>query len=157
MAAQPNVILRSSDNVDFHVEYEEALQMDSIKLFIEDPDVDRTLPVKFSNEKVTGPILEKIIEYIKYHLEANKSGKPEEDLKKWDTKFVNVNERILFELTMAAKFLNVSNLLDLLCKTVADKIKDLSPEQIRELYGIRNDFTPEEEDQIRRENEWAFD
>jgi Skp1 family, dimerisation domain len=34
-------------------------------------------------------------------------------------------------------------------------IKGKSPEEIRKTFNIQNDFTPEEEDQIRRENEWA--
>lgn len=34
-------------------------------------------------------------------------------------------------------------------------IKGKSPEEIRKTFNITNDFTPEEEDQIRRENEWA--
>jgi len=29
------------------------------------------------------------------------------------------------------------------------------PEQIRRIYNIRNDFTPEEEAQIIEENKWA--
>jgi Skp1 family, dimerisation domain len=36
-------------------------------------------------------------------------------------------------------------------------IKGKSPEEIRRTFNITNDFTPEEEDQIRRENEWACD
>jgi Skp1 family, dimerisation domain len=36
-------------------------------------------------------------------------------------------------------------------------IKGKSPEEIRRTFNIKNDFTPEEEDQIRRENEWACD
>ena len=34
-------------------------------------------------------------------------------------------------------------------------IKGKSPDEIRKTFNIQNDFTPEEEDQIRRENEWA--
>lgn len=34
-------------------------------------------------------------------------------------------------------------------------IKGKSPEEIRKTFNIQNDFTPEEEEQIRRENEWA--
>ena len=32
-----------------------------------------------------------------------------------------------------------------------------TPEEIRKTFGIKNDFTPEEEEEVRRENQWAFD
>ena len=49
------------------------------------------------------------------------------------------------------------SLSDVGCKTVANMIKGKSPEEIRKTFNIQNDFTPEEEEQIRRENEWAED
>ena len=55
----------------------------------------------------------------------------------------------------AANYLDVKGLLDVGCKWVANMIKGKSPEDIRSTFNIRNDFTPEEEEQIRRENEWA--
>lgn len=55
----------------------------------------------------------------------------------------------------AANYLDIKALLDVGCKTVANMIKGKSPEEIRKTFNIQNDFTPEEEDQIRRENEWA--
>ena len=57
----------------------------------------------------------------------------------------------------AANYLNVMGLLDLTCQTVADMIKGKTPEQIRAIFNIVNDFTPEEEEEIRRENAWAFE
>lgn len=36
-------------------------------------------------------------------------------------------------------------------------IKGKTPEEIRRLFNIQNDFSPEEEAQIRKENEWAED
>ena len=31
------------------------------------------------------------------------------------------------------------------------------PEEIRKTFNIKNDFTPEEEEEVRRENQWAFE
>ncbi|MBA0675637.1 hypothetical protein Goari_017172 [Gossypium aridum] len=36
-------------------------------------------------------------------------------------------------------------------------MKGKSPVEIRKTFNIKNDFTPEEEEEIRRENAWAFD
>ena len=36
-------------------------------------------------------------------------------------------------------------------------IKGKSPDEIRKTFNSQHDFTPEEEEQIRRENEWAED
>ncbi|KAJ6818914.1 SKP1-like protein 1A [Iris pallida] len=58
---------------------------------------------------------------------------------------------------MAANYLNIKGLLDLTCQTVADMIKGKTPEEIRKTFNIKNDFTPEEEEEIRRENQWAFE
>lgn len=30
-----------------------------------------------------------------------------------------------------------------------------TPEEIRKTFNIKNDFTPEEEEQVRKENEWC--
>lgn len=58
-------------------------------------------------------------------------------------------------LYQAANYLDIKPLLDVGCKTVANMIKGKSPEEIRKTFNIQNDFTPDEEEQIRRENEWA--
>jgi S-phase kinase-associated protein 1 len=52
--------------------------------------------------------------------------------------------------------LNIKNLLDLTCQTVADMIKGKTPEEIRKTLNITNDLSPEEEEEVRREHEWAF-
>lgn len=36
-------------------------------------------------------------------------------------------------------------------------IKGKKVEEIRQQFGIKNDFTPEEEAQVRDENKWAED
>ena len=52
-------------------------------------------------------------------------------------------------------FLNFQGLLDVTCKTVANMIKGKTPEEIRKTFNIKNDFTPSEEEQVRKENEWC--
>ncbi|KAA8524959.1 hypothetical protein F0562_011403 [Nyssa sinensis] len=57
----------------------------------------------------------------------------------------------------ATNYLNIKSLVDLTCQTVADMIKGKTPEEIRKTFNIKNDFTPEEEEEVRRENQWAFE
>ena len=81
----------------------------------------------------------------------------EEEAKEYDAAFVKVDQSTLFELILAANYLNIKPLLDLCCLTVANMIKGKTPEEIRKTFNIVNDFTPEEEEEVRRENQWAFE
>ncbi|KAI4381785.1 hypothetical protein MLD38_007827 [Melastoma candidum] len=82
-------------------------------------------------------ILSKVIEYCKKHIEAGAAKAEEkveeEELKNWDAEFVKVDQATLFELILGK-----------------------TPEEMRKTFNIENDFTPEEEEEIRRENHWAF-
>ena len=53
------------------------------------------------------------------------------------------------------KYVSFQGLLDVTCKTVANMIKGKTPEEIRKTFNIKNDFTPSEEEQVRKENEWC--
>ncbi|KAG6504089.1 hypothetical protein ZIOFF_036417 [Zingiber officinale] len=66
----------------------------------------------------------------------------------------NVTSRILVK---AANYMDIKGLLDLLCQSVADMITGKSPEEIRKTFNIKNNFTPEEEEKVRRESQWAFE
>lgn len=80
----------------------------------------------------------------------------------WTNEFISIRfsfsfccSGTLFELILAANYLDTKGLLDVTCKTVANMIKGKSPEEIRKTFNIKNDFTPAEEDQVRKENEWC--
>ncbi|KAI8854037.1 Skp1 family, dimerization domain-containing protein [Chytridium lagenaria] len=96
-------------------------------------------------------MLEDVIAYCVHHKD-DPPAPPEEEKDAFDT-----SRRQLFDIILAANYLDIKSLLDLGCKTVANMIKGKTAEQIREMFNIENDFTPEEEEQIRRENEWAAD
>ena len=61
----------------------------------------------------------------------------------------------LLAIVYSANYLDHKILLEMACKTVANVINDKTPEQIRAIFNIQSDFTPEEEAQIRKENEWT--
>lgn len=70
---------------------------------------------------------------------------------------MQVDQTTLFDLILAANYLNIKSLLDLTCQTVAQMIKGKTPEEIRKQFNIKNDFTPEEEEEVRRENQVCCD
>ncbi|KAL9644505.1 hypothetical protein ABK040_009369 [Willaertia magna] len=69
----------------------------------------------------------------------------------------NISQSTIFTMINIANSLYYSDrrMLDVLCAFIAMLIKGKSPEQIRELFEIKNDFTPEEEERIREENKWV--
>ncbi|KAF5207101.1 Skp1-like protein [Thalictrum thalictroides] len=149
------VTLKSSDGEAFEVDEAVAIESQTIKHMIEDECADDGIPLP----NVTSKILAKVIEYCKKHVESPKTEdrSVDEDLKNWDAEFVKVDQATLFDLILAANYLNIKSLLDLTCQTVADMIKGKTPEEIRKTFNIKNDFTPEEEEEVRRENQWAFE
>lgn len=73
----------------------------------------------------------------------------------WYADFVNIEQEDLFELILAANYMDIKPLLDLTCACVASMIKGKTPEEIRKTFNIVNDFTPEEEELIMEENKWV--
>ena len=76
-------------------------------------------------------------------------------VQEWYANFVAVDQDVLFELILAANYMDIKPLLDLTCATVASLIKGKNAEEIRKQFNIVNDFTPEEEAQVREENKWV--
>ncbi|KAG2698292.1 hypothetical protein I3760_07G144600 [Carya illinoinensis] len=158
MSSGRKITLKSSDGETFEVDEAVALESQKIKHIIEDDCADNGIPLP----NVTSKILSKVIEYCKKHVEAPKAedraiSLDEEDLKTWDAEFVNVDKATLFDLVLAAKYLKIKSLLDLTCQTVADMIKGQTPEEIRKTFNMKEYYTPEEEEKVRREKPWAFE
>ncbi|KAK7852639.1 SKP1-like protein 1A [Quercus suber] len=161
-SAEKKITLRSSDGEAFEVEEKVATESQTIKHMIEDDYSEIPLP------NVTSNILTLVIEYCKKHVEAadpvpkasysSLNGKTEDPpTAAWDAEFVKVDQNTLLDLILAANYLNIKGLLDLTCKTVADMMRGKTPQEIRDIFHIKNDYTPEEEEEVRRENQWAFE
>ncbi|KAJ8789701.1 hypothetical protein J1605_004835 [Eschrichtius robustus] len=78
-----------------------------------------------------------------------------DDIPAWDQESLKVDQGALFELILAANYLDIKGLLDVICKTVAIMIKRKTPEEIRKTFNIKNDFKEEEEAQVPKENQWC--
>jgi S-phase kinase-associated protein 1 len=159
------VTLTSNEGTTIEVDRVVAERSMLIKNLIDDlgDDAIANSPIPIPN--VNDAVLRKVIEWSEHHRndaaqsadDENDSRKKTTDIDEWDQKFMQVDQEMLFEIILAANYLDIKALLDVGCKTVANMIKGKSPEEIRKTFNITNDFTREEEEQIRRENEWAED
>uniref|UniRef100_F1KST5 Skp1-related protein n=1 Tax=Ascaris suum TaxID=6253 RepID=F1KST5_ASCSU len=168
--SQPKIRLLSSDNEAFEVERDVIKLSTTINTMLQDLGMDSNEsgdaemgdPIPLQN--VNAAILRKVIQWCQYHKDdppppedSDNKEKRTDDIPSWDVEFLKVDQGTLFELILAANYLDIKGLLDVTCKTVANMIKGKSPEEIRRTFNIKNDFTPEEEEQIRKENAWCED
>jgi S-phase kinase-associated protein 1 len=154
-----SLTLVSQEKEKFTVPKKVALQSELVKTMAEGDKDETEIPLP----NVKGAVLSKVVTYLKYHVadQAKEIEKPlksanmNEVVSQWDADFVDVDQELLFELILAANYMDIKPLLDLTCAKVASMIKGKTPEQIRKTFNIVNDFTPEEEEAVRAENKWA--
>lgn len=148
----------SSDGNTFEVEVEVGMQCLIIKNGIDALLHGENSLVPVSN--VDGKTLEKVLEYCKRYAIAKGEGDEREEEKKegeWDKEYIDVGEGMLYDLLMAANYLEIPGLLHLVARKVADMInKTQYVEDIRELFNIADDFPPEEDKKMREQNPSAF-
>ena len=71
--------------------------------------------------------------------------------------FYNVDQATVFEILLAANYLDIKCLYKAGCKSVAKMIRGKSPEELRKQFNSENDFTTEEEEKIKQENQWCME
>ncbi|NXI09879.1 SKP1 protein, partial [Irena cyanogastra] len=165
----PSIKLQSSDGEIFEVDVEIAKQSVTIKTMLEVPGAFLWAepPRECGNKAPAGAVWGAlptgvVIQWCTHHKDdppppeddENKE-KRTDDIPVWDQEFLKVDQGTLFELILAANYLDIKGLLDVTCKTVANMIKGKTPEEIRKTFNIKNDFTEEEEAQVRKENQWC--
>jgi S-phase kinase-associated protein 1 len=89
-----------------------------------------------------------------------RSLKPD-DMSDWDKDFVSedkLDQKALFDLILAANYLNNKLLLDVTCKALANRLKGKSSQEIvayfKKVYPFDKEYTPEEEAQTRKDYPW---
>ncbi|KAH7685240.1 S-phase kinase-associated protein 1 [Dioscorea alata] len=170
------VILKSKDGLEFKVELAVAKQSGIISVIAEESqeeeeeEVDGEKVLRIPCNEVRGEVLDLVIKFWKEHHDHNDGAiidekknatdkaYDQEHLRNWDKEFAgNIGKELFFELLIASNFLDSAKLLNFTSQTVAQRIQDMTVEQVREYFEIVGDFTSEEEEKLRKENEWAFD
>ncbi|KAJ1952237.1 hypothetical protein EC988_003661 [Linderina pennispora] len=130
-------------------------------------DTGEPIPVP----NVSGPILSKVIEYCTHHrdeperrMRSDTVGSDSDEasiqrairqMDEFDHNFCKVDQGTLFDIILAANFLDIQPLLDVACLTVAYMMKGKSVEEIRSTFNVQNDFDEEEEAKVRSANAWC--
>ncbi|KAF7112847.1 hypothetical protein RHSIM_RhsimUnG0186100 [Rhododendron simsii] len=145
--------LKSSDGEEFLVEKHVAFQSTLIQTML---DSDCSSADVIPLPKIDARTLAQVLDYCKKH--ANASSSKQEELNSFDSEFLKDLEfGALFHLVLAANFLEIKGLLDVVAQKIADMIKDMPHQEVRKLFNVENDYTPEEEAAVREENKWAFE
>ena len=121
----------------------------------DEEEYDQEIPLP----NVTTSIFDKVLVFLKEYSERPmkeiekpiRSADMADLVEPFYVEFVCIPQHELFDLIMAANYLDIRPLLDLTCATVASMIKGKSPEEIRRTFNITNDYTPEEEATMRDE------
>jgi S-phase kinase-associated protein 1 len=116
-------------------------------------------------QEVTKEVLDKVVEFLLEHMDDPMrdiakpihSNKIEELVGEWDAEFIDLEQEFLFRLILAANYMDIPSLLDLSITKVATMIKGKEPDEVKRLFNIDPDLTPEEEKLVRDQNQWIFE
>jgi len=118
----------------------------------------------FPVKAISGPIFRKVVDWCREHVGVDEPVVEEDpitrerkwfDLTEFEKKFFDVELEELAEFLVAGNFLDIKSLYLYGCQSMAALIKDKTPEQVREMFGLEDDLTEEEKTEIRKKNVWC--
>ncbi|KAI1406237.1 E3 ubiquitin ligase SCF complex, Skp subunit [Hypoxylon fuscum] len=148
--------LDSKDGVQITISREAARFSEVMKDMMEAlPEEECDLPVPIT--EIDAATLTKVVEWCEHHREDKEEGEVFDikTLPPFEKQFLDLSQADLSNLVYAANFLGIELLFEYSCEAIAQRIKDMTTEQMREYFGIVNDFTQEEIDEILKLDGWA--
>lgn len=122
----------------------------TVKGMVDDGTSDEAIPLP----EITQATFKKVVTFCQYLQDGNEEPDIERPLRSNDlldhtteyyATFVDMERDAVEDLLLAANFLDIKPLLELCCAKIATYLKGKTIPEIRQFYGIVNDFTPEEE------------
>ncbi|KAI8897532.1 E3 ubiquitin ligase complex SCF subunit sconC [Globomyces pollinis-pini] len=145
--------LRTSDDVVFSIEKHVIVQSVLIKNMLNDLDVVDDIPLP----NVTSATMKIIVEYLTHHKDDVIPAEPVEkklhDISDFDKELLNVVNSTLFDIILAANYLDIPSLLDVGCRCVAIKIKGKSVEEIQKEFNIPKEHHRSDEEIAKMKEE----
>jgi S-phase kinase-associated protein 1 len=152
------ITIKTADNEVFKIDKAIAMQFSNVKHLIDHDDEvmassSATTIIPLPNVK--SDTLANLIDYCNCYVEFNSQQK---EMKAYGEELLNIMYPAqVFDIMLAAHNLGFKEALDFFSDAVADHIENKSVNFVRRYFGIKNDFSPDEEEELRRKNDWAFE
>ncbi|RLC98813.1 MAG: hypothetical protein DRI46_10650 [Chloroflexi bacterium] len=144
MEIEDTVRLTSNDGMEFEVEIHLIQQSGTLKDLTSDCGSENAVPLPNVDGRILGYVLDHFRQTHENPAPAEEEGKDKKrrELADWNKKFFEeFDNPTIFEIILAANFLDAKFLLDTTCKVVANLIKGKSTEEMRKVFNIKNDFS----------------
>ena len=149
-----SITLISSDLNSVEIKTKAAMRSNLIKNLIEDYPQGN-----YPMNEVNYETLMKVKDYLD-HYENSEPKEISQPLPKkdfidcvdnWDYDYININKEKIFEIMLAANFMDIQPLLDLTCAKIASEMRGKNEEDIRRVFNFEKDCD-EDEDEDNIEN-----
>ncbi|KAH0773451.1 hypothetical protein KY290_010588 [Solanum tuberosum] len=151
MSSEKLITLKTSNGEEFKLDEAIVVRSEVIKNIVQDVDCTSNAIPLFN---IDGKSMTTMVKYWKTRWEE---GVTEDQLKNFDQDFLKMSHSELLGVVLAARYLDDKQLKKVIIQEFVHRITGKTLEEIREVYGILNDYTPEEEEEIRREYALAFE
>uniref|UniRef100_A0AC35TJT9 Skp1-related protein n=1 Tax=Rhabditophanes sp. KR3021 TaxID=114890 RepID=A0AC35TJT9_9BILA len=167
MSAKKTLPVSSEDGDDFELSMAVVQNSGCLKQMALDLNIDLESDEPINCERIdltalSSKMLEFVSEYCQFHQFLGEVPHTKDENDEYDSKlnlftdnFIKKTEEFRYELIMAANFLDISSLLTLGCDAAADTMKGKTTEQLREYFGLEDDFTEAEKEFFRNQNKWV--
>lgn len=156
MISESNVILESSDGIRLEKGIEIVKVSKTLANMLLDMDGldfrENIIPIPNCDSLV----LSNLLRWCELWIQNQNENSETKIDSSWQQEFVSdMDLKMSFDCILASNFLEIDSLLNVLIVKIRGMWESKSVEEIRTNFGIENDFTLEEENQIKRDNEWC--
>ncbi|CAM9457867.1 unnamed protein product [Ectocarpus sp. 4 AP-2014] len=157
------VTLVSMDGDGFVVEASAIKVSKLLKAMVDESTENAAKEIPLPNMRSN--VVAKVVEFCQHHQTDPMTDIPKpiqfgktvgDHVQEWYSTFVKVlGDELLFEMLLAANYLDLSPLLELCAATVGLRAMNKTPEEIQREFNIKEPFSPEVERTLRQENKWS--